>query len=180
MDQTARIPELISRLARLDAGESWAAELNPAQRAALDYLSRANRFSRSPSHVAAYLGSTRGTVSQTLKALAQKGYVEEERCDTDKRVIRFALTARGAEATALPRALADAAAALPPADRTALQAALEQILGRMIAQNGGQPFGLCRACKHFAPDGPGGFCRLLAEPLSPEDTRKICHEQVPA
>jgi DNA-binding MarR family transcriptional regulator len=180
MDHTARIPELISRLARLDAGESWAAELNPAQRAALDYLARANRFSRSPSHVAAYLGSTRGTVSQTLKALAQKGYVEEERSEADKRVIRFALTAKGDQATALPRALAAAAAALPPADRTALHAALEKILGRMIAQNGGQPFGLCRSCKHFSADGSGGFCRLLAEPLSPEDTNKICHEQVPA
>ncbi|UWQ56122.1 MarR family winged helix-turn-helix transcriptional regulator [Leisingera caerulea] len=178
MQHPTRIAELISRLARLDAGESWAAELNPAQRAALDYLSRANRFSRSPSHVAAYLGSTRGTVSQTLKALAQKGYVEEQRSESDKRVIRFALTAQGEQVTALPRALTEAAAALPDTAHDTLQAALEQILGRMIAANGGQPFGLCHACKHFTAEGPGGFCRLLAEPLSPEDTNKICHEQV--
>ena len=95
MTQEHRIRELLARLARLDASESWTDDLNPAQRAVMDYLARANRFSRSTSNEADFLGSTRGTDSQTLKALSAKGYVSEERANSDKRVVRYDLTQKG-------------------------------------------------------------------------------------
>ncbi len=98
MADRQQIRGLITRLARIDAGEGWADDLNPAQRAALDYLGQANRFSRSPSHVAEYLGTTRGTMSQTLKVLVRKGYVTELRSEADKRTISYALTQAGRNA----------------------------------------------------------------------------------
>ena len=41
-----------------------------------------------------YLGTTRGTMSQTLKALENKGYVAGEPSETDKRSLSYALTDR--------------------------------------------------------------------------------------
>jgi len=64
------IDDLVERLARISAADNWAEALNPPQRAALSYLSRANRVLRCPSHMAV----TRGTASQTLKSLERKKY----------------------------------------------------------------------------------------------------------
>ena len=62
-----RIRTLIERLAKITTAVDWQDGLNPAQYNALSYLALANRYSRSPSHVADYLCTTRGTASQTLK-----------------------------------------------------------------------------------------------------------------
>lgn len=179
MKQTERIRELITRLARLDAAESWGEDLNPAQRAALDYLSRANRFSRSPSHLADYLGSTRGTVSQTLKSLAQKGYVNEARSETDKRAITFDLTDRGAALAAQSRHLTAGIDGLPPEERCALEGALEAVLMAIVSQNARRPFGICRDCRHFANRQGQPYCGLLSLALRPQEPAQICHEQDP-
>ena len=61
---------LIGRLDRLMRSGVAVEGLNPAQWEALRYLARANRFSRPPAGLADYLGSTRGTVSQTLDSAA--------------------------------------------------------------------------------------------------------------
>jgi DNA-binding MarR family transcriptional regulator len=89
MNSAYQIRALINRLARLDAAETWEVDLNPAQLAALDYLVRANRFSRAPSQVAEYLGTTRGTMSQTLKSLVRKGYLTERGSESDRRSISY-------------------------------------------------------------------------------------------
>jgi DNA-binding MarR family transcriptional regulator len=91
-DHTRFISDLIDRLGRLNAAEEWNGPLNPSQFAALSYLARANRFSRAPSHVADYLATTRGTASQTLKALARKELIAESRLEEDKRSIRYDVT----------------------------------------------------------------------------------------
>ena len=64
---------LIDRLERLTRGRESGGGLNPAQWEALRFLSHANRFSRTPAALADYLGSTRGTISQTLIALQLNG-----------------------------------------------------------------------------------------------------------
>ena len=61
MKNDLKIREPITQLARLNATSTWKGDLNPAQKAVLEYLARASRFSRSPSQVAEYLGSTWGT-----------------------------------------------------------------------------------------------------------------------
>jgi DNA-binding MarR family transcriptional regulator len=180
MTNSDRIRSLINRLARLDAGAGWEGEINPAQRAALDYLVRANRFSRSPSIVADYLGSTRGTVSQTLKSLARKGLVAEEASTTDKRSISYRVTEAGLREASRPGPLVDALADIREPDRLALANDLEGLLRRAVRAGGNKPFGICRNCLHFRPGDEGGFCSLLSLPLDAEDTLKICHEQEPA
>jgi len=175
---------LIDRIERLARGGVPVHGLNPAQWEALRYLSRANRFSRTPAGLAAYLGSTRGTVSQTLIALEQKGFVARQVNGRDRRSVALGLTAEGREALGADPLLGiarDIAATLGE-DAGTVAGMLRRALGATIRRNGGRPFGLCRTCRHFRRDaGPslGGphFCALLKEPLSEADEGEICFEQ---
>ena len=176
MDTIGHIRTLISRLARLEGAETWGDALNPAQIAALEYLSRANRFSRAPSHVAEYLGTTRGTMSQTLKALMRKGYVSETRSDADKRSIRYDLTAEGSAVLARSTALANAIEALPERDRLMLSESLSTLLGTAVTARGGRAFGVCATCAFHRAAEHGAFCALLSVRLATEETDQICHE----
>nr|WP_314963905.1 MarR family transcriptional regulator [Bradyrhizobium cosmicum] len=62
---------------------------------ALRFLARANRFSRTPSALAKFVGTTRATVSQMVKQLEVKGYLERKGSDSDKRSIVLCITPRG-------------------------------------------------------------------------------------
>ncbi len=175
-----RIAALLERLARLAANDSWEGGLNPTQVAILSYLHRANRFSRAPSHVADYLGATRGTVSQSLKSLRDKGLVRESRSASDRRSISFDLTEAG-EAIAAERSRLDRALErMPDAERAALSAGLADLLRAMLAAGGGRPFGICRDCRHHRHGADGRYCALLEVPLAEEEAGLICHEQAPA
>jgi DNA-binding MarR family transcriptional regulator len=176
MNTDLHIRELVNRLARLDAASAWGSDLNPTQRAVLDYLGRANRFSRSPSHVADYLGSTRGTVSQSFKSLVQKGYVSERRSEFDKRAISFDLTEKGLDVVKAGSPLTDVLAGCSSDQKDAVLTALQQVLGGVLSQNAGRAFGVCANCVHHVSRPLGGFCSLLSEPLTQSETTQICHE----
>lgn len=161
---------LLDRFARLLQARAWARGLNPAQAAALDYLGRANRFSRAPSHVADCLGTTRGTASQTLQALARKGLVRAEADPGDRRSVSYGLTEAGrgmAGAADLPEAL-------DPAERAAMVGMLERLVRGLAA--GGRSFGLCESCRHHRA---GPYCALLNLALEPAEAGQLCHEHQP-
>lgn len=172
MTEDEEIAELLDRIARLHGARRRSAALPEAQVAALDYLSRANRFSRTPSAVADYLAATRGTVSQTLITLARKGLVSEEPAPGDRRSRVYSLTPEG-------RAEIGAQAPGPDwgeAGRQALLTGLRTALTAMIRDAGGRSFGLCRSCKHHRPREGGAFCALLCVPLDPAEADQICAE----
>lgn len=163
---------LLDRLARLHAARRRAEGLSEAQRVALDYLARANRFSRSPSVVADYLATTRGTASQTLKALAEKGLIAEAADAGDRRQRRYDLTGKGREMVAAM------AGWLPPrGDRGPLLTAIRTVLRAAVEQGDGVRFGICRGCRHHE-ERPGGppRCRLLQLELTLEEPAQLCHE----
>ena len=176
-----RTAHLIERLGRVLRAGDHASGLNPAQAEALRYLARANRFSRTPAALADYLGSTRGTVSQTLMALEAKGLVERQANARDGRSVTMALTKAGAAFLASDpmRALASA---IDTSDADArLADDLEAVLRTAIAQRGGRAFGVCQTCRHFrraqGTHGAPHHCALLDEPLSDTDSLSICVEQ---
>lgn len=175
---------LIDRLDRLARSGEAAGDLNPAQWEALRFVARANRFSRTPAALAEYLGSTRGTVSQTLIALEQKGHVTREQSPRDRRSVVLGLTRAGEQALKNDpiRALAADLAKLHPDKLETVVAALREALHAMITRNAGRAFGACYTCRHFrrgAGTGKGmpHHCALLDEPLSESDSRAICVEQ---
>lgn len=63
---------LLERIGRVLQNDGHSEGLKPTQWEALRYFARANRFSRSPSALTAYLGMTKGTVSQTVGALEKR------------------------------------------------------------------------------------------------------------
>lgn len=177
MENETHIRDLINRLARLDSAQGWTGDLNPTQLAMLSYLGQANRFSRSPSHVAEYLGTTRGTTTQSLKSLHQKGYVTERRSEVDKRVISYELTETGREILRRPAPLQKALSSFSTKERQTFQQLLQSALLDVLARNKGREFGLCKTCQHHLDSNNGPYCALLDVELTREEAGQICHEQ---
>ena len=176
------ITVFLERLTRVVQNEAHADGLKPAQWEALRYLSRANRFSRTPSGLTAYLSVTKGTVSQTLNALERKGLVARKSDPADKRQVRIDLTAKGVRL--LERdpigALLKSTSKLSAQERRNFTGALGILLQETLKQRGGYPFGVCKTCRFFranAPDGAPHRCSLLEAPLSRDDSNAICVEQ---
>jgi len=180
MEPTQQIRALINRLARLDAAETWGGDLNPAQRTALEYLASANQYSRAPSHVADFLGTTRGTASQTLKALARKGYLSEAPRTGDKRSISYRVTEDGQKVLGGQSVLQTALGQMTGDAQAVLVDGLGAVLRGATRLNNAKPFGICRTCRHFATRPEGGHCALLNVALAPQETEQLCHEQQPA
>lgn len=168
--------ELLDRIARINASVDWAGDINPTQRAALSYLARANRFSRAPSQTATYLNATRGTTSQTLKALARKGLVIEQRSDTDKRSISYDVTKEGIATLKQNAANEDTIDLLSKLEITDLTANLRNLIKKMLKVRGGRSFGLCSSCRHHMERSAGAYCSLLSENLSAKEKESICYE----
>ncbi len=146
------------------------------QWAAFSYLARANRFSRSPSHVAEFMASTRGTVSQTLKALARKSLIEEVRSETDRRWISYAVASKGREALDRSTVIDAASENLLPSTAASLSRGLQLLVRSALKAGNRKPFGICKTCRYNQPKGNGGFCLLLNEVLAPEEVLQICCE----
>lgn len=183
-EDALRAAHLIERLERLARGNELEDRLNPAQWQALRYLAAANRFSRTPSALAEYLASTRGTVSRTIAALEANGYVSREANSQDRRAVDLSLTAKAREALEHDPLL-DLARDIEVAlgDTVArLVEGLGGVLMTILRRNDRRPFGLCARCRHFrrnAHDSPAlpNHCALLDEPLSEADSLSICVEQ---
>lgn len=171
-----RAAHLVERLGRVLRAADFEGGLNPAQREALRYLARANRFSRSPAALADYFGSSRGTVSQTLIALEDKGLIEKTRSEKDARVVALALTDAGRAALQSDGEALLARDLDQTGEAAAIAAALEAALRTAIARRGGKPFGVCKTCKFFERSGAARRCALLDEPLSAQDAEAICAE----
>lgn len=176
--------ELLLRFARIIAAEGYGRGLQPAQWQALTYLRAANRFSRTAKALTAWLGQTKGSVSQTIIALEQKGLIARRQDADDQRVIRLELTDAGrAMLDAPPSSMgASMLSRLSGDERDTFMALIARMLIGTIGEQGGRPFGQCRTCRHFEVTGePGTYrCALLDVPLSDEDSRHVCYEQVAA
>lgn len=173
---------LIERLGRLLRAGDHAGGLAPAQWEALRYFARANRFSRTPAALADYLGATRGTISQTLIALEDKGLVRKAANARDGRSVELSLT-RSGRALLDSDSLKDVARDIDASgEADGLAQGLEAALHQALVRRGGRAFGVCRTCRHFRPSGRGDkagkphHCALLDEPLSDAAASLVCFE----
>ncbi|MEP3277993.1 MAG: MarR family transcriptional regulator [Stappiaceae bacterium] len=171
-----RIKELIDRLGRIAAADEWGEDINPTQWTALSYLARANRFSRSPSQVSDFMTATRGTVSQTLKALARKDLISEVRSDQDKRSISYSVTPKGDALLQKTGVIDDAVNTLKNEEAASLLSGLEALARAALKQRGLRAFGVCETCVHHRKMAKGGHCELLNERLSAAESKQLCHE----
>ena len=171
-----RIRTLIERLAKITTAVDWQDGLNPAQYNALSYLALANRYSRSPSHVADYLCTTRGTASQTLKSLEQKGFIHSVASATDKRSTTYQMTDAGQAIANATHSIDQAIATMDDTEQNKLETTLKNAVSHLLAHQNRKSFGLCHTCIHNETTDNSARCKLLGIALTPEDTQKICHE----
>lgn len=183
MDPTTPF-ELLSRLtALLRAEERRAAGefgLQPAHLHALRYLAQANRYSDTPAGVAEYLGATKGTISQSLLVLRERGLLVAEEDPKDRRRTHLRPTREGQrvlEACSPPPGFRAALAETPEADAEVW----EELLRRVQRAHGGRTFGICATCVHLRPQAGGrARCGLTGEALRIADRQLLCREHEPA
>lgn len=175
-----RLHELLERLGNLLRSEARSAGgdagLQPVQAQALGYLLRCNRYSDSPAAVAEFLGLTKGTVSQTLAVLQERGLVLAKDDPDDGRRVRLQLTAKGRRlAERLPSPMLEEAMQQVPRGGELVEQ-LEALLVAMQRARGGRTFGVCRTCRHFRQGVGASVCGLTGEGLVAEQTAKVCRE----
>lgn len=183
-DHELAIANLLERIGHLNRADEQMGDLYPAQWAALRYLGRANKFSRTPVALTHYLGTTRGTMSQTIIALEKKGYVTRTPSERDKRSIDINLTDKGiAKLEEDPiHHLAEQIHKTIGHEEENLRRYLSNLLIQLIKENNGRAFGQCYTCRHFSKNKKSEseyqfYCNLLEENLTENESKKICAEQ---
>ncbi len=185
--QANRLYELLQRLGRLIRQAEYETGLNPAQWEALCYLARCNKVSNTPSALTAYMGTTKGTISQTLNALERKALIYKQKQSQDPRKVSLHLTKTGRtfikehqskENYSKPLAL------YTKQQQALIEDAIETILKAQLTKRQGATFGMCKSCAHFCPNhdrtnqNTPHFCQLLNVPLSDKDKEEICAEHL--
>ncbi len=182
-DRTSqRVAELIDRLSRLTRELQYVDGLNPAQWEALRFISRANRYSRTPSALAEFLGTTKGTTSQTLIALENRGFIRRVRDTNDRRVINLELTDQATDLLCGDPVLKieNMVDQLGPETGATLVRGLSRLLRDMQREVGAKEFGMCELCCQFQcseTDARGQgvqHCGLTGERMSESDLNRIC------
>lgn len=193
--------DLLERISNLLQSESRSAAhragLQPVQLEVLDYLGRCNRYSDTPAGVAEFLGLTKGTVSQSILRLEEKGLIERRADPEDGRVSHLELTAEGRRKASgawrrpLEAAIREVRAAETGAKEEAaesseeagskLEVPLEALLRALQRANGNRSFGVCRSCRFFQREAPRSFrCGLTQERLSARESGLLCREHAQA
>ncbi len=183
--ESRHLADLIDRVSRVVQRVQYAGGLNPAQWEALRYVARANRYSRSPSAVAEYLGTTKGTASQTLKALVHKGCIVRRAKAGDRRAVELVLSETGVAMLendplnrigGILRELSDQLS-----DQfSEINATFGQLLRRLQEGSGFREFGYCGECTHLCrecaqPEANGPhLCGVTGEALTGEEIGQIC------
>jgi DNA-binding MarR family transcriptional regulator len=181
MKTTARIAELLDRLNRLLRNDVESSPLKPVQWEVLRFLYRANRFSRTPGAVTAWLGITKGTVSQSLSTLERDGFIKKLVDVNDKRIVRLAVTASGKRLLAKDPLEAFAACLeyVDPIKLRTIEGVFEDVLHMKLEERDHVKFGICHTCKHFQiAKEPSNkhHCGLLNVKLNEEDIVQLCVE----
>jgi len=173
--------ERLSNVLRIDVRGSGAQQgLQPIHIEVLHYLSICNRYSDTPKAVTEYLGLTKGTISQTLKVLEKKGFIEKVGDINDKRVMHLKLSLKGRRLlqASIPSPLfVQACDFLSEDSQNQITSALNTLLLGIQQSSGMKSFGVCHTCRYNRKNGDGSIlCELTQEPLSEDDVMLICRE----
>ena len=185
-----RIASLIERIGNLlrsgERGLGAESGLQPVHIQILSYLSQCNRYSNTPAGVTEFIGSTKGTTSQSINILEKKGFIIKIPDKEDRRMIHLELTAKAKgiiDNTFPPKEFSKTLDELSAGDSELLFQLLTKLLVRIQYLNDGRVFGVCHTCRHFKKYGLGEThqCGLTQEPLSERESFQICREhQEPA
>ena len=123
-----------------------------------------------------YLGNTKGTTSQSVNVLEEKGYVLKKKAEGDKRLVNLYLTEK---AFGLLEDLSSESSRkiLDGENIEAAEDVLRSILRSIQVSNKNRTFVICRTCDFFIDEGGGSLrCGLTLEKLLEYETEQICQE----
>jgi MarR family transcriptional regulator, negative regulator of the multidrug operon emrRAB len=177
--------ELLVQAARIWYFEGSRHGLRDREWMALRFLARANRFSRTPSALANFVGTTRGTASQIVKVLEKKGFLLRQPAAEDKRSVILCVTAQGEKFLGHDpiNVLVKAIAALSIERQTSSRDALRQMLDWLDVTQHRQHADICKECTFLTENGAGAAtgdaspqftCRFFRTPITPEETALLC------
>lgn len=178
-----RVILLLDRLGRLTRELQFADGLNPAQWEALRFIAQANKYSRSPTALAEYLGATKGTVSQTLIALENKGLITRCKKTCDRRQVDLCLTDAGQAMLAKDpmQTLEHTSQEIAGELGSAMVKGLTRLLHDLQARHQVGGFGVCQECSLFCVnsgngslDADNGICGSTGESIDAVEKSKIC------
>jgi DNA-binding MarR family transcriptional regulator len=180
--------ELLVQAARSLNFEDDRRGLRDREWTALRFLSRANRFSRTPSALADFIGATRAAASQIAKALEEKSYLVRRPSQDDKRSVALCVTPQGERLLAQHdpiNEVLNAVAALVPEDCARLRTTLSAILHRIDTPRKQAHAGVCRDCIFLVKSEAGARsgkartqaefeCRFHRAPIAAHETKLLC------
>lgn len=174
-----RVIVLLDRLGRLTRELQFANGLNPAQWEALRFIAQANKFSRTPSALAEYLGATKGTVSQTLIALENKGLITRCKKTDDRRQVDLCLTEAGQTMLGNDPMQTLERASVEIADELGAEMVkgLTRLLHDLQSRHQVADFGVCQDCSLYCLNSQTmdtGVCGNNGESIDAVEKTKIC------
>jgi DNA-binding MarR family transcriptional regulator len=180
----------LEKIADLVRAQSWredGAGLPPTQRALLIALGRSAQGLRA-GEVAANLGVSAASLSDSVRAVEARGWLQRAPDPADARASRLTLTAEGAALAAKldgpESGLAQLVATLPDADADALLRAMQLLIREAQARGLLSGLRTCLGCEFFRPFASGDaatphFCAFVGAPFGDAGLRTDCAEQQP-
>jgi DNA-binding MarR family transcriptional regulator len=180
----------LEKIADLVRAQSWredGAGLPPTQRALLIALARSTQGLRA-GEVAANLGVSAASLSDSVRAVEARGWLQRAPDPADARASRLTLTAEGAALAAKldgpDSGLAQLVATLPEADADALLRAMQLLIREAQARGLLSGLRTCLGCTFFRPFASGDaaaphFCAFVGAPFGDAGLRTDCAEQQP-
>jgi MarR family transcriptional repressor of emrRAB len=177
--------ELLVQTARIWHFEGSRHGLRDREWMALRFIARANQFSRTPSALANFVGTTRGTASQIVKVLERKGFLVRKPSADDKRSVILCVTAQGEKFLGHDpiNVLVKAIAVLSVDRQTSSRDALRQVLDWLDITQQRHHADICRECTFLtenSTDGAAGngcpqfTCRFFRAAIAPDETTLLC------
>jgi len=153
--------------------------LQPVHLHTLHYLARCNKYSNTLVAVTEYLGMTKGTVSQTIQVLQNKGYIEKASNKKDKRQVHLSVSKKGSKLLQQeipPAIFGNLDEEISNEKQQSIAENLLQLLTALQNSNKLSSFGVCNSCSYFLKEETSFRCGLTKEKLTKSDTLKICRE----
>lgn len=165
--------------------ESKEHALSPIQVQVLIFLLHHDKEKCKVSYLASEFNMTKATISDTVKALEQKGLISKEYTERDTRSFVINLSGKGKEiagqTSLFTRELQVPIGELDAGDKENLLLSLVAIIRHLNKAGVITPQRMCFTCLHYRSesDGQGHFCQLLNQPLAASELRVDCPEHVP-
>jgi len=176
--------ELLEQVARILWFEGAKHGLRDREWMALRFLSRANRFSRTPSALASYVGTTRGTASFIIGELERLGYLERKRSAQDKRSVMLSVTQQGKKFLVRDpvNVLVESIAVLEDEAKVSFRDALRHVLDQSDAAEQRHHTDVCKRCIFLREDRTTAdsrttaefSCRLFRAPIAEAEVELLC------